>query len=368
MGKGFWTRNVAATLALFAVGYASAQDLNTESRDKLIDSISRVITERAYVPGVDFKKWPEVVGSMKESIEQAENLPSFVSRINRGFRTFGTSHIRLSINKKPETKPEVKPEGGGDVLIQDSQSASPQTAPQEVQSVRWDGPDTAIFSLKSFATGYDRKAVASLLSEAMKAQNIVIDLRNNGGGSTSNLQHLLSFFLPERAEIGTFVNRKLADEYKTATNRTETDPVEIAKWAPRHYRVLRNVSGVFRGHVVVLVNRRSASASEIVAQALREHLKAPIIGSRSAGAVLASIYINLDMDLRLQIPISDYVSKNFVRLEKNPIVPDFVVDGARGASAEDPALIKALEVVRGTNYWSNEFAWLVPSGLCCYRL
>lgn len=355
MGNGIWTRAAAAVVAFVSVGFASAQDLPSESRDKLIDSISRVITERAYVPGVDFKKWPEVVGAMKESIEQAETLPTFVSRINRGFRTFGTSHIRLSINKKPETKPESKP--GGELMLQES-PATQQPPAQEVQSLRWDGPDTAIFSLKTFATGYDRKAVTSLLSEAMKAQNIVIDLRNNGGGSTANLQHLLSFFLPERAEIGTFVNRKLADEYVAATNKTELDPIEIAKWAPRHYRVMRNLSGVFRGHVCVLVNRRSASASEIVTQALREHLKAPVIGSRSAGAVLASIYINLDMDLRLQIPISDYVSKNLIRLEKNPIVPDFVVDGSRGASAEDPALIKALEVVRGANYWQSFFCWL----------
>ena len=97
----------------------------------------------------------------------------------------------------------------------------------------------------------------------------------------------------------------------------------------------------------MLINRGSASASEICAAALRECSAAPIIGSKSAGAVLASTYARLALGWELQYPVTDYVTIKGMRLEGNPLQPDHETT-SNPDSKEDVVLAKALEMLRAT--------------------
>jgi carboxyl-terminal processing protease len=97
----------------------------------------------------------------------------------------------------------------------------------------------------------------------------------------------------------------------------------------------------------VLINRGSASASEICAAALREVAGAKLIGSRTAGAVLASTYARIG-DWELQYPVTDYVTIKGLRLEGNPLQPDEEVS-ASGNGREDAVLAKALELLRASS-------------------
>ena len=146
------------------------------------------------------------------------------------------------------------------------------------------------------------------------------------GGAVTNVQHLLGMFIPESKAVGTFVRRANVDDYVTATGGKATDISAIAQWTERKFRPAhRPDAPFFTGKVAVLVNRFSASASEIAAAALHDSLGAPIVGTKSAGAVLASIIVPASNGYMLQFPIQDYVTANGVRLEGNGVTPDFEV-------------------------------------------
>ena len=150
----------------------------------------------------------------------------------------------------------------------------------------------------------------------------MLDLRSNPGGSVENMHHLLAMFLPNRTEVGTFITRKTASGYTTATRASANDPLKIAKWSKPNFTIHSRGVTPYSGKVDVLLDGGSASAAEIIASALREIKGAKIIGSPSAGAVLMSTFEELPHSFRLQFPISDYVSLKGDRLEANPLKPD----------------------------------------------
>jgi carboxyl-terminal processing protease len=210
-------------------------------------------------------------------------------------------------------------------------------------TISWPTSEAALIKIWSFARGYDRSAIEELMRQAQKAKYLILDLRGNAGGATNNLQHLLSLLMPEDTIIGTFVNRPLYDQYHEAhPDYVETDPVVIAKDSKLHYLTRHLSVDPFKGKIAVLVNRGTASASEIVAWALRENLHVPILGTQSAGAVLASIYHRLPYGYEVQYPISDYVTKNGIRLENHPIIPD-VETSESAVDGKDSAVDKAIE-------------------------
>ncbi len=103
---------------------------------------------------------------------------------------------------------------------------------------------------------------AKLLTELVKdwAEGIIIDLRNNGGGSLRESNELTGLFIDK----GPSVQIKVADQ-------------RIYQEAKRQF------SPYYEGPVVVLINRMSASASEIFAGAMQDYSRALIVGSDSYG-------------------------------------------------------------------------------------
>ncbi len=96
--------------------------------------------------------------------------------------------------------------------------------------------------------------------KAEKVKGIVIDLRNNGGGSLSTVIDIAGYFI---------------DKGPVVQVRDKAGNVDVLKD--------RNKATVYDGSVVVLINELSASASEILAAALQDYNRAIIIGADSYG-------------------------------------------------------------------------------------
>jgi len=211
------------------------------------------------------------------------------------------------------------------------------------------GADAAVIRLRSFTEGYDRSAIEKLFRESKGRGFLVLDLRDNGGGSVSNLMHLLGLMLPAGSEVGTFVSRQMAEAYAEETGKDSSNVVAVASWATRKMRT-RRVGGIdpFAGQIAVLVNGASASASEITAAALRELRGSPLVGSRTAGAVLLSTYVRMEGGFEMKVPTSDYVTIKGHRLEDQPLSPDVSVPRRRPMvdATKDPAVLEALEFLR----------------------
>lgn len=189
---------------------------------------------------------------------------------------------------------------------------------------------TALFRLPTFSNGYDRAEVEKCITDATKYPNLIIDLRSNGGGAVVSLQHFLSLFMPSSETVGTFVTKPLVSSFTESTKSMGApDVVQIAHWSryssvwrTRQIKPLNREAGpLYKGNIVVLVNRGSASASEICASAMHDVLGADVVGTKSMGAVLVSVFRPLMNGYALQYPTSDYVTVRDRRLEANPIVP-----------------------------------------------
>ncbi len=102
-----------------------------------------------------------------------------------------------------------------------------------------------------------RKLIDELLRQ--KVQGIVLDLRNNGGGSLYEAIGLTDLFI----DPGPVVQIRHANQ-------------SVSREAARH-------QAVYRGPLVVLVNRLSASASEIFAGAIQDYRRGLVIGSQTFG-------------------------------------------------------------------------------------
>ncbi len=105
------------------------------------------------------------------------------------------------------------------------------------------------------------KVVEKLQKEGMRG--LVIDLRNNPGGLLRAAVEVSSMFLPDGKKIVTTKGRNQKEESYTSHPIPNVQPTGYP--------------------VAILINRWSASASEIVAAALQDHLRAVIIGERSYG-------------------------------------------------------------------------------------
>ncbi len=379
--------------------------MTKEQREEVLKALGDIIANRAFVPGIDLKKWPEYLEKQREDLDKAEKEVDLSRVVNRALRDFGISHIRFLTPRQAETRnrtsvvsigvmarienntlvvttvlPKSPAETAGikqgDVIITvDGKAPESATslqgedgsevklrvktgeAEKEVvvkrarvstarpETLTWQGDDTAILKIFTFSRGYGRENIETLLKEAgTKAKYLIIDLRSNGGGSTANLQHLLSLFVKPDTAIGTFVGRNTVRDYEKE-NTPSTDPIAIAAGAKQRYSTRKLAMEPFAGKVAVLINRGSASASEIFAMGLRETIGSPIIGAKSAGAVLASVFGTLPQGFQIQYPVSDYVSIKGVRLEKNPIVPDVEVT-TPAQDGKDLVIEKAVEKLK----------------------
>jgi carboxyl-terminal processing protease len=386
---------------------APAPALTKEQKDEVLKALEEVVTKQAFVPGVDLAKWPEFVEKQREAIDKSEKELDFSHAVNAALRDFGISHIRFITSrastmrrrttmigvgvlaransgglvvtyvfpkspadaagikngetivavdgKVPDSPVALQGEDGSEATLKvkaatgEEREVRLKRVPHSLalpDTLTWVGSDAAVLKIHSFQRGYQRQEIEKLLGEAAKAKYLVLDLRSNGGGAVNNLNHLLSLLLPGDAEIGTFISRRNSERYASEHDgKVETDPVVIAKATTAKFKTRRGTLPPFAGKIAVLVNRGSASASEICAAALREHLKAPVVGTKSMGAVLASVYRRLPHGYEIQYPISDYVTRDGIRLEKNPVVPDVEVT-ERATDEKDPAVEKAIEKLR----------------------
>ena len=117
------------------------------------------------------------------------------------------------------------------------------------------------------------------------AEKIVLDLRGNPGGLLNEAVNICNFFVPKNEII---VTTKSKNEKNNVTFKTTREPIDTE--IP----------------LVVIVDGKSASASEIVAGALQDLDRAVVIGSRSFGKGLVQRPIDLCYGTQIKITISRY--------------------------------------------------------------
>lgn len=139
----------------------------------------------------------------------------------------------------------------------------------------------------TFSTGgsKDVKRAVEDMKKGGKLKSLILDLRENGGGLVNEAVEIVSLFVPRGSEVVSMRGRDPREDrsYKTLSNPIDTS-LKLA----------------------VLINRRSASASEIVAGALQDMDRAYIIGERSFGKGLVQAPRPVGYESFVKITIAKY--------------------------------------------------------------
>ncbi|MBC5803620.1 MAG: hypothetical protein GIX03_11650, partial [Candidatus Eremiobacteraeota bacterium] len=158
-------------------------------------------------------------------------------------------------------------------------------------------------------TSYDEVRRALLQGKAHNARGYILDLRNNGGGYLDAAVNISSLFIPQGTIVST-IDRFGDRDSKAAVGQTASDQSAYVGAKP----------------LVILVNKFTASASEITAGAIQDYRAGTLIGTKTFGkGVVQSIYNTLDGGA-LKITTAKYVTPRGRDIQHKGIEPDIVVD------------------------------------------
>ena len=183
--------------------------------------------------------------------------------------------------------------------------------------------DFCYIRLSSFISRNAATEFGSILNNNKNKKGFIVDLRSNPGGLLTNAIYISDMFL----DGGTIVSTVDRDGYK------ETQ---------------RASAGVYTNKpVVVLINKGSASASEIFSGAMKDNHRAILVGEQSFGKGLVQEINKLPYESGINITIQKYLTPNGTDINKKGITPDIEVKLTEEdiKNKNDVQLKKAIEVL-----------------------
>lgn len=197
-----------------------------------------------------------------------------------------------------------------------------------VSSVKWEMRDDNILYIKISNFNDDtEKLFNQAVSEAVLKQpsGIVLDLRNNPGGYLDTAIDVASKWIKEGPVVAEqFGENRRAEHFSDGDAR-------LADFK-----------------TVVLINEGSASASEIVAGALRDYKKATIVGKQSFGKGSVQTVRDLSDGSSLKVTVAKWMTPEGDYINEKGIAPQVEVDLTEDDfnNERDPQLDKAMEILK----------------------
>lgn len=294
-------------------------------------------TTSGYYQGIGME-----VGMRNEQIQvisPIENTPAAEAGLQAGdvvVAVDGETTTDMNLNEavdlmrgKEGTSVTIKVERKGEV-----KEFTLKRATIQFPSIEWELKEDNIAYLQIH---YFHEALLSEFNEMMpkiissSADTIILDLRNNPGGALEVTQKVASYFLEEGDVI-----------VKSQGAQGDTQRVYKA-----------DNSSVIEQDLVILINEGTASASEILAEALRYHRDAVIVGEESFGKGSIQSLINMSGMTNLKVTVSHWVTPTGELLSGKGIIPDHKVEMNIDdiEADEDPQLDKAIELIKEEKLW-----------------
>lgn len=155
-------------------------------------------------------------------------------------------------------------------------------------------------------------------------RGIILDLRNNPGGLLHAAGVVVGSFLPKGSPYVSIIETDA-----TTAETTDEEPV-VRETIP----------------VIVLVNKGSASASEIVAGALQDAKRARVVGETTYGKGTVQEVMQLPDGSSLKYTIAEYKTPLGRTVDKLGVTPDVVVSNENAPKGRDLQMEKAMELLR----------------------
>ena len=304
------------------------ENLTTELNIKLkivVDSISKLMSLYHYNPEeLTTKEYLEIETKAKLLAKKSTSKEDFVEQYNVLWTDGPFSHVLLA-QMQHRAKDIAKHidnlrvgERGAMLEWMD------ETAILTVTTMN--GVDTKERVFKAFKQIADKKA-----------KNLIIDLRNNKGGTFAGIP-LIAHLISDSIDVGTFISQKWWR--KNIHAPTQKDTKQLTPWQgwsietfwhdvqekPLTRVKIYPMTPRFSGRVYVLINNTTFSAAELTTDALTHVENLTLIGETTGGQMLSQKMYDLPMGLQLSLPIADYYSARIGRIEGQGVAPNIAID------------------------------------------
>jgi carboxyl-terminal processing protease len=223
-----------------------------------------------------------------------------------------------------------RPAGGG-VMSFDGVFQTGGGPPQRVRFLFRQAKSEVVRQVRDLGSGvvylrfdhFDQASVAWTIGqlEGLGDKALVLDLRGNDGGFVVELQHFAGALFDRNLEIG----------YRLEGRRKPL--------------ISKPGSHVFKGRLVVLVGAGTASAAEVLTDAVQHHRRGFVVGQRTQGAVKEAQTYPMPDGGSIMVPVSAFLGASGRRLEGQGVSPDIVI-ALDGRAGEDRLLAAALIALR----------------------
>ncbi|MCY7377068.1 MAG: hypothetical protein LH472_14000 [Pyrinomonadaceae bacterium] len=189
---------------------------------------------------------------------------------------------------------------------------------------------TTIWKMPSFII--DPTAIGSIMGGKLsQSESLILDLRGNGGGYVVTLEELAGYFVEKDTKIADLKGRK-AMKPQMAKSKGKS---------------------IFKGRLIVLVDSNSGSASEIFARFMQLEQRGIVIGDQSAGAVMQSRGVSMELGADSIVPYgmnltnADVLMSDGKSLEHIGVTPqmEMLLTGADLFAQRDPVLAASLQLL-----------------------
>ena len=180
--------------------------------------------------------------------------------------------------------------------------------------------EIVLISISEFTRGTARSMRSALAASGAERSGVILDLRGNPGG-----------LLVEATDVaGAFLNGGTVVEFFKPGK------------SPEIFNAIGD--GDSKTPLVVLIDRGTASAAEIVAAALQDRNRAVIVGERTFGKAAVQDLTELSNGAAIELTIGYYLTPNGKRLEGQGLDPDIMVSSNESKSVAET---RALQVLLG---------------------
>lgn len=303
----FFTPDEAKTFEEDISGNFSGVGMEIGMKNKVLTVIAPLKDTPAYRAGI--KPGDQII-----KIDDTETYDLTVEKAIKLIRGEKGTTVTLSILREGETEPlEIK-------IVRDIINI-----PTLDTELRPDGIFVVqLYSFSGNSPSLFRNAVKQF-SQA-RTDKLLLDLRGNPGGYLEAAVSMASWFLPEGKVVVTedYGNEREANIYRS-----------------RGYDVFNE-----KLKFVILIDGGSASASEILAGALRDHRRAILVGSQSYGKGSVQEVLEVTPNTLLKITVAKWLTPNGVVITEEGLTPDYVVEFSdNDAEDADPQMDKAVELL-----------------------
>jgi carboxyl-terminal processing protease len=196
------------------------------------------------------------------------------------FREGEAEFLDISITRDTITIPTVKTEEVGDTFI------------------------IALYSFNALAEGQVREALNEYTNKGFK--KLILDLRGNPGGYLESAVAIAGYFLPAGKVV---VKEQFRDSEQDEVLRSRGRLIQ--EFNPQN--------------LVVLVDSGSASASEILAGALKDHGLATIIGTQTFGKGSVQELVNIESGSSLKVTVARWLTPNGTSISEGGLEPNIFI-------------------------------------------